>query len=81
MPGLPRGDAVFALLGFLAQYFVHGTKDFGQASLRRAGELTERLNDVAKGTLTFHAWDARLAASTPLKVFNEDVWDWEEEVI
>ena len=75
---------LFSLLVHLAQNVEDGTKDFGQASLRRAVELTERLNNFAKETRTFHARNVLLAVSTPFRlpfvdVYNKDVREWAEE--
>lgn len=60
-----RVETLFFLLGYVPQYVIDGTRYFGQISLRRTGERSERRNNVAKGIRTFNAWVARLAASTP----------------
>ena len=38
------------LIRRIVRYGVDRTKEFGQASLRRTGELADRLNDIQKGT-------------------------------
>lgn len=64
-----RVQTLFSLLGYLPQYVVDGTNNFVQASLRRAGELAELLNNAAKRIRTFRVWNAQLAASTPPSTF------------
>ena len=58
-----RVEALFLLLMNLAQYVVDGTTASGQAALRRLGVLSERFRAVAQGIRTFHAQNARVAAS------------------
>lgn len=39
----PRTGVLFLLILLLTQYVLDGTKDLGKVSLRRTGELAERL--------------------------------------
>ena len=67
--GVDHGvETLFSPLVYLAHFVVDGTKEFGRASLGRAGDLAWRFNDVAKGTRTFHARNAHLTVSTPFKL-------------
>ena len=58
-----RVKALFLLLINLAQYVVDSTAPPGRAALRRSGPLSERFRVVAQGIRTFHAQNARVAAS------------------
>ena len=58
-----RVEALFLLLMNIAQYVVDSTGPPGRAALRRLGALSERFRVVAQGIRTFHAQNARVAAS------------------
>ena len=80
-----RVYALFLLITTLEQYVVSGTKEAGQAALRRSGDLSQRFRVVAQGLWTCHAQNARVAASmkfrvTVVKCFNEALQTWAEEV-